>query len=263
MTICMAAIAEEKYIACISDKIVTLSNPSTEFEQDGSKTHCIDKRSIFASAGLALEALPILEDVRGKIKDSFSIDQICNLVQKSYEHQRNSNINELFLKKFGLTVDIFVTNQKTLDPNIINTIYQTLNAWKYDLTVMIAGVDKNGPHIFTIENPVKKNNHDMLAHCHIGSGGVHAFSSFISNQYHPKLSLNRVLGIVYEAKKRSEEATGVGEKSDMYIISEQGTKKLSDSDLLKLDLYYSNKLKRHNENLLKSTEEVNKLCFDL
>jgi len=262
MTICISAIAEEKYIVSISDKMVTLTNPPTEYEQYNSKTHVITNSCIFASAGLALEPLPILEEIKEECDDKTPITDIATKAKTIFKKHRTQFMEDNLLTKFGLTHDEFKKMQLSMNPNIVAQIYKTLNEKLYDLSIIIAGVDKNGPHIFNINDPSQLTNYNGLGHCQIGSGNIHAFSSFISNQFNSKLKLTEVAAIVYESKKRSEIARGVGVASDMYIVSNNNVKQLTDDEMKNLESNYQCKIERQNENINKSRHEANEIKFD-
>ena len=68
MTICIAAKSNEDYVVVASDRMVTLSLPSTEFEQGISKTLEITNNCVACTAGSALAYTPIYNLAKIEIK---------------------------------------------------------------------------------------------------------------------------------------------------------------------------------------------------
>lgn len=227
--------AEKKYIVSTSDKMITLRNPPTEYEHSGPKTLPLTDNCIFAASGLALQSLPIFESISNQLKEPHTINNVANIGTSVFVQNRTNVINQTFLNKFGLSLNQFLRTQRILDPTTVQRINDGLNSYKYDLSLIIAGVDELGPHIYSIEDPGSLSLHDSLGHCSIGSGNVQSFSTFISNEYHSDMKLHEVVSIVFDAKKKSEEATGVGEKSDIYITSKYSVKKLSSDNVSLLE----------------------------
>jgi 20S proteasome alpha/beta subunit len=129
-----------------------------------------------------------------------------------------------------------------------------MGQFEYELSILIAGVDSSGGHIYRIDNPGRMEIFDSIGHCSIGSGELHAISTFVANDYNVDLDLNHVVALTYEAKRRSEKAQGVGEKSDFYIISKEGYTKLSEEIMMKLDNIYNRQSKK-DENVINEIEK--------
>lgn len=254
MTICIAAKSGNDVVVA-SDRMVTLNIPSTEFEQYSSKTLELTKNCLASTAGSALAYTPIYVDTKNqiKIKNIQEISQIAEINRQLYMQMRNAKMEQDILSRYGLTLQNFYQMNNMLSPNIIAQISQAMGLYDYGLSVLIAGVDNSGAHIYRIDNPAHMEVYDAIGHCSIGSGELHAISTFVANDYKMDLDLNHVVALTYQAKKLSEKAQGVGEKSDIYVISKDGYKQLSKDDINKLDVIFEKQSKK-DENIIKEIE---------
>jgi len=251
--------AEKKFVVVATDRMVTITVPSTEFEQNVSKTVSVTDSCVAAAAGNALGYSPIhLETLKQIENDSKTPDihRISQIIKKCYTKARNDKLEESILAKVGLNLQTFTERNLKLSPNIIANITQAMSAYNYGVSLLIAGVDSEGPHIFRIDDPGRIETYESIGHCSIGSGELHSLSTFIANDYDPNLDLNHVTAMVYEAKRRSEKSQGVGEETDICIISETKTEKLSNDQMKKLDEFYNKKIKKEKDSVNELEEFV-------
>lgn len=100
---------------------------------------------------------------------------------------------------------------------------------------------------------------DATGNCAVGSGELHAISTFVANDYTPNLDLNHVVALTYEAKKRSEKAQGVGEQTDICIVCKDRTITLPQNMIAKLDTIYN----KRSEQEKKAVSDIEQLVKDL
>lgn len=237
MTICIASIASDDHVVVSSDRMVTLSLPSTEFEQNVPKTVKITDNCVASTAGNALGFVPIADEAIRTItqnKTKQNIRNIAEFVRLAYINARNSKLEQEILSTVGLNLQTYYQANRTLAPEIVANLAQAMQQYNYNLSILIAGVDEEGNHIYRIDNPGRIESYDTIGHCSIGSGELHAISTFIANDYDPKFDLDHVVAMTYEAKRRSEKAQGVGEETDLYVINKQGITKLPDNKINEL-----------------------------
>jgi 20S proteasome alpha/beta subunit len=100
------------------------------------------------------------------------------------------------------------------------TIQSQLDSYDYGLEILIGGVDSEVAHIYSIDAPGTSKCFDAIGFHAIGSGLPHAINTFIAKDYNQSFPLREALLIIYEAKKISEKAPGVGENiTDISVIS--------------------------------------------
>ena len=124
---------------------------------------------------------------------------------------------------------------------------------------MVAGVDESGGHIYRIDNPGRVESYDTIGHCAIGSGDLHAVSTFIGNDYDPKLDVDHIVAMTYEAKRKSEKAQGVGEETDLYVVCNNGVIQLHDDKVKQLAEIFDKKTSQERKSVAKLEDLVKKL----
>jgi len=266
MTICVAAISAkntngEKYAIVASDRMVTLSLPSIEWEQNVSKTIKISDNCVAATAGSAIAFTEVLRNAKPQIEKlaNNDIHAIVEIIRQNYQVQRMKKVEEEILAKIGLTLKNFYEANQVLSPQIVQTVIDAMAKFNYGLTILVAGVDNSGPHVYRIDNPAKADCFDAIGYCAIGSGDLHSLTTFIANDYDPNLDLNHICAMTFESKKRSEKAQGVGTKSDLFIICNQRVVRMPSSIIEKLDQIYSKREEQERKAVTAIQEEIEKL----
>lgn len=257
MTICIAAACEGKYVVVATDRMLTVGLPNIEVESDFAKANEIATNCLAATAGSALAHTPIFRDVRvGVMQEATkSIDRIAELMRTAYVAARNKKVEEEVLFPLGLDI---LSWQKA-PAQLLGPLVQNMSRVKYGLWILLAGVDENGPHIYRIENPGKTTNFDPIGYHAIGSGDLHALSTFILSGQGLKTPLQRGLAIAFEAKKRSEKATGVGEQTDMYVVTKDRVTHLPENAIAQLNDVYQKRLEQERKVVSEVESVISKL----
>jgi 20S proteasome alpha/beta subunit len=265
MTICIATICEKKYVVVATDKMLTLTLPSIEYEADYPKTIEVTPNCIATTAGSAIAYTPIFHEVRGELVKQASNDvaRIAELTRIAYGNVRNNKLSEEILSTYGLNLQAFYQINTSINANLMAIILQRMQQYNYGLWIMMAGVDEAGGHIHRIENPSIKNCFDAIGYHAIGSGDIHAVDTFIANNYEVKnTTLQRGLALTYEAKKRSEKAQGVGEQTDMYVVSKEKTWHLPEEAITKLDEVYRKRVEQEKKVFLDMEQMISSLDIE-
>ena len=254
--------ASGNHVVVTSDRMVTLSLPSTEFEQNMPKTVQLTDYCVASTAGNALGFVPIYEETLRTIKQSntkINIPDIAEIVKVAYTNARNAKLEQDILTTVGLSLQSFHQSNRSLSPEIVANLAQAMQQYNYGVSVLIAGVDENGSHIYRVDNPARVESYDTIGHCAIGSGDLHAVSTFIANDYDPKLDLDHIVAMTYEAKRKSEKAQGVGEETDLYVICNNGIIKLPKDKVKQLADIFDKKTDQERESVAKLEVLVKKL----
>ena len=104
-----------------------------------------------------------------------------------------------------------------------------------------------GSHIYRIDNPGRMETFDTIGYSAVGTGEIHAISTFIANDYSFSLDLNHVVALTYEAKRRSEKAPGVGEKTNLVVVCKEGVRELPDAKIAALDKIYKARAQKEKD----------------
>ena len=240
MTVCIAALCENgKSVIMAADRMVTGEYLSITFEHLLSKIFHIADCCVIASSGDANVKTDVFHGAKPNIDclKTPDVKDIVDEIKKSYANERKRVIIEkiLFPQGFDSFKD-FYEYQHMLNPEVTKRIQIEIREYDFNLQILIAGVDQTGGHIYRIDNPGTSIPHDSIGFEVIGSGTQHAMTTLISNDYSIGFSTKKALFAVYEAKKISEKAPGVGKTyTDMAIVSNQGISKITDDIIRELD----------------------------
>jgi len=241
--------------------MLTVLLPNIEFEADFAKATLITNNCIAATAGSAIAHTPIFREVHAQIvrEGTNDIEKIVDYVRTAYAKVRNLKMEEEVLFPFGLTLQQYLQQQQALHPQLVNILVQNMSKYNYQLWILIAGVDDKGAHIYRVENPGKTLNYDTIGYHAIGSGELHSISTFIGSGYGSKTTLQKALAITFEAKKRSEKATGVGQQTDMYVLTKDTVIHLPEEAVKELDAMYQKRLEQEQKVVAEVESAISKV----
>lgn len=240
MTICIAAIANNKKIIAITDKMITIGGGvATRYEiSENNKAIKLTDKAIALFAGNVLSANEILEIAKTKISATDTkIEDIANLMKDSYFEYWTKQLNNQLFKRYSLTLASFMQNQKMLNDDLVKHINDILANTNLGVEILVAGVDTT-PHLYYISNPGTILSLDGVGYALIGSGSQHAQLSLIENEYSGGISEQNSLYALLEAKKRAEYDPGVGQLCDIVII-DSGFNKLPITKVDKITKEYN------------------------
>lgn len=227
MTVCIATISEGMIFG-IADRMKTVGD--IEYEPSTAKIFQITSSIAVMTSGDAAFQAEILRKlylVTGNmIKDNPDewlkvIDIAYLYAQKRNEIKAKRAENNILLP-LGLTMDSFVAKQGTMSEGFINSITKELLNFEIpDVSVIVAGIDATGPHIFLVYGD-EVSCRTTVGFASIGIGSRHANSQLMLGRYGTNTPMAESLLLTYVAKKRSEVSPGVGEETDMFIVAGLG-----------------------------------------
>ncbi|MHA1835176.1 MAG: hypothetical protein ACTSV7_14470, partial [Candidatus Baldrarchaeia archaeon] len=207
-------------------------------------------------AGSALAEVDLLRKVRESVSSLTAprISQIVAEVKREYINEKMSKAEEDFLLHKGLTIKKLYSGEIEIPPQLFASLDGKIDSITINLELLVCGVDEIGGHIYHISDERFRGiklGETGLTHCWdsigyhaIGSGELHAVSTFISHGYTPMFSLEKAIPIVFEAKKNAEKAPGVGKvKTDMAIITRKGFYQLRKEHIEALEKTYRDRMK--------------------
>jgi hypothetical protein len=255
MTQLIAAACDNRNgLILVSDRMIGTADYSLYFEHEP-KIDMINPVVAVLTAGTMHEP-EIIEDAKLEIAGQQSVRQITDLISKHYREVRRTRIENGILEKYGIrTFDEFHNKQQILHDEVIKEIQEKLSSFEMDLDILISGVDQR-PHIYLISDPGLPQSYDEVGYCCTGSGENHADPVFAFYSYSPSLSAEYIIQIAYIAKRKAEMAGGVGKKTDLWILNNEGCSKVSETTVANLDNIYERQV------LLSSLSEDLKIEFE-
>jgi len=230
-----------------------------EFEPEESKIEKIHPRAAVATSGGVILPDRIIKLAKNYISEKAdtieSIEDIASIVAFCYGEERKRRIEEEYFRPRGLTIREFYEEGKisTLPPNLAQFLDQRVADYQFELIMLLGGVDNSGGHLFIISDPGTYDSIDKVGFAAIGTGGRHAELTLIQNEFRPTVNLSEAVFLTYLAKKNAEHAPGVGEKTDMVLITSDYLFEIKDGDEI---FTYLNELciKLENEVVTRKTE---------
>lgn len=230
MTVCIAASCEEgKHVVVAADRMFTVGPPlNVEFEPPLSKIEAMGSSCVAMGAGNGLVVNEIFQRARVAYQNfpAAKVDQIANCVKDAYAKFRDDNIEEqiirptlgpdfLAFRSRGGTIPAYLQVQ----PGIYQQIIVQSNQFNLGVEVIVTGIDDTGSHVYYVGHPGSVISFDKIGYNAVGSGATHVAIKFALDCLHPKTPLEDVLLAVYSAKKAAEVAPGVGQETEIKVIS--------------------------------------------
>ena len=240
MTICIAATcADQKAVVAASDRMVSAPFLTLEFDHPDAKIDQLSRTCVGLTAGDALVATDLFTGFEGMVSQlqDPGVLLIAEHVKQRFVEVRQKLIDERVFRPRGISfVDFYSKGLvSALPPDLAMILDNQAQEGQLQASVIVAGVDGSGSHIHGIEDPGTSSCFDRLGYHAIGSGYRHALLYLATTQQHWSSSVNQTVHNVYEAKKQAELAQGVGNTTEMRVITERGVRALTQSDLNALE----------------------------
>ncbi len=266
VTICIGALCDAdggtpKKAITLSDRMVTYADLTVAFEHDTPKIDILSSNCLALSAGSAVAQIPVYRAVATTIppKASLPISEIVDKVKEKYREVKLSKIEDEVFKNRGLTMAQFYQNQQSLDPDFVAQLDAEVEDYRFDLSIIVAGVDSGGGHLYLVYPPLSSDCFDGFGYVAIGTGERHSESVFIARRYTSSTPFRKALCIAYEAKKRAEIAVGVGKQTDAYVVDGQGVHMVSSDTLKAMDELYNQVYEIDNKRYSELDNAISKL----
>lgn len=267
MTLCIAALADNRQtIIMAADRLISVRFIESELET--SKIMPIHENWW---ALIAANALPNVFPIIDKMKDRWpqtavDVEVVAQLVTASYQEERRTRAEAVYLLPRGLTTETFLANGRQWLPEItFRELDSLLSGYDLGVELLICGFDRGGAgHIFTVNNPGIRERRDIPGFHAIGSG----FYGAQYMMYYRELSFltpsDEWLYYIYEAKAFGEQAGAVGNETEILVAKAGQVAYRIDKDGFQATLdrlwsqmapkWLDGRQKRSLKNLLKSTK---------
>jgi 20S proteasome alpha/beta subunit len=264
MTVCIAAISSD-FIIGASDRMLTAAD--TEFEPATTKVFPLTSSIIAMTAGDSSIQSEILQEVSRRLNvlmkanpaKWLEVKQVTEIYKEVQISSKQKRTEDVFLKPLGLSIETFLSRQKEMDSNLVESLTkEILNYEIPGFETIITGIDDYGCHIYVINNS-DYHCFDKVGFACIGIGARHASAQFMQARHGVGALLPETLLLTYSAKRRSEVSPGVGVGTDMFIIGpDKGSSSPVGRDIINglRDIYKSVRT-QEKEILQKSREAVN------
>jgi len=247
MTVCIGAIShwapDGQAVVVASDHMVTMGG-FMQYEHDVPKIKFVSSKICVMMAGDTLSATTLIQQLSSHFRTGEpSVEDVVNTAKTFYEQLRQDQIETEVFRPRGFTMQQFYQEglQSRLQPHLVGAIDDEVMSYDLGVELLVAGVDSEGAHIYTVGNPGAIGNYKHTGYVSVGSGQIHAVQSLIGFKHSAYRSLYETIFEVYASKRRAEAAPGVGTETDLCFIppGEMGWVLLNRQQLSKLDRLYT------------------------
>jgi hypothetical protein len=234
MTVGIAAVCEAgkpgtmpKIVLAADRMITTGANPRIEYEHTKSKIETVHDNGVVSCMGVASGTVTLIEQFFNKLDQNLaelepaSMENIATVARESYVEVGRETVENRVLDQFGLTVEEVMQEQGKFESDVLksflNDIADGQEEFSNQLEVLLCGVDGMGGYLYEISNFDLTPQNNVGYHA-VGSGNQPARSVFIRNEYDTSCGIDEAIINIIEAKHRSEEARGVGQRMDIATI---------------------------------------------
>jgi len=224
MTVCIAAISDDKDILSLTDKKFTVTHgvvSAYEITENKKSIECTSS-CVALFAGDITNANSVLQLAMGKIQDSDTIEDVAKKIQQAYNEKLQDEINQQVLSKHGLNIQAFNEQQRTLDATFVSSVLETISTkGSLGIEVIIAGKDDETPRLIKMQSTGALEDDTYAGYVCIGSGSSHAKLSLIESGCHGAMPLELLVYAMLKAKKYAEFDPNVGKMSDIMMASDK------------------------------------------
>lgn len=129
---------------------------------------------------------------------------------------------QFYLSPVGLDLESFLLREVEFSEPFSSGLKHQLQSYRGDDTEAIICGHSDVAHIYVMDTDGKVLNYDDVGFAAIGIGAWHAKSQLMRARYSSQWIYPFSLALTYTAKKIAEIAPGVGEETDMFLITRAG-----------------------------------------
>lgn len=225
MTVGIGAICEKGVSAVVAaDKMVTFGSPMNLQTEPPALKKIIEltERVVLVFSGGTADGEEIIAATRPRLTDPIkqSVGKIAAVVRDSYAEHKQRRAEETILRPLlGADFRQFQTLvAQSPTSQILQQILGALSQHNLQTEVLVAGLDDSGAQVFAVTHPGQLLSLATTGFGSIGSGGLHAGVRMSLARHTKAAPLAETVYNVYEAKRASEVAPGVGNLTDLAII---------------------------------------------
>jgi 20S proteasome alpha/beta subunit len=229
MTVCIAAMFNDSGVIGASDRMITAGD--VQFQPQQTKIIPLSSSIVVTVAGDYALQVEIFQNVRSDVDrriqnepdNWWKVSDVADLYSHYYKQVKLKRAETAILAPLGLNNDTWISKQAQMAPQLITQIATELLNFEIPVVETIfAGIDTTGAHIYVADKG-SLTCHDGVGFAAIGAGYWHADSQFMFAGHTRQRQLPETLLLTYSAKKRAEVAPGVGEATDMFMVSGLGS----------------------------------------
>ena len=258
MTICIAALCDDgKSCVVAADRMGVFGQGSLlEFKQDDSahKIHKLNERTVLLHSGSVQDSAKIASGYRLLENDSDPSTRLDEALAKLLREERDSQIRRSVGGDFDYEKLIAAITAAPTGP--FRELWEQVRKMSLgEMLLVAADTDGYSIHFHSSPNFTVKSD---LHYAAVGSGGIYARAALTIQQYTQKCDVASGLFRVYTAKRAAELVYGVGEPTDMALLTPCGFTEIEQSTMDELEA-----IRNERENAVLTGDQSNRLKLSL
>ncbi len=231
MTVCIAALSMFQDVANVQHPIIILAADRMitarrirEYEFADQTKLIWHRENVAVMMSGSLDSLLLAyQNTQSRVASDCKVADLAKTLAEEIQAIRRNNIERLYLQRYNLTLDSFIARQREWTPDFFERLDAQITSDDNDVgEVIVAGFDDSSAHIYTIESAGWERAWDGTGFCAVGIGAEHAEAEFARASYTPKIHWISAMRLTFFAKRRAEEAPGVGYNTDLWYVTSQG-----------------------------------------
>ena len=219
MTVCIGVISRPMIIVA-TDRMITSGD--IQFEQQQPKIFNIAHNTLALISGDIAVQTALVDSTRAAVQATGikTVQGVAKVYADEYANYCQRKAESAVLKPLGLdSVDALM--KRKWPAAVVDELLRQVQyaADGDDVATIIAGQDESGQHLCVINQPGIYTVHDRIGFASVGIGQRHAESQFMFAGYTPQWAFPKALYLTYIAKKHAEVAPGVGQYTDLAVIT--------------------------------------------
>lgn len=260
MTVCIAAICRYSYsgvagaaVIAASDRMMTRGD--TEYEMPQFKAARLGRRALVLVAGeMTAHSEAIRRTQQGlAAAPNENAEHIARLYGAAFRDYRIRQAEHMYLAPLGLTAAGLAQGDAGA---LTQELAGHMMGHHVDAEAIIAAQDETGAHIYHVASNGFVTCHDDIGFLSIGIGATHADSQFMSFNYSNHWTYIDTVLLVYSAKKRAENAPGVGPETDMHFVGRDGLEPLNEEVKKKIEELYKTYVEKQKASAREMSESL-------
>jgi 20S proteasome alpha/beta subunit len=227
MTVGIGAICESgNAIVMAADRLSTVGEASLVVDHGNVKLVQLSPQMMVTITGTLQEAEYVSERLRhvSSLLSLQSVHQVAKRLKRACAHIRDKQIEDRIIRpNLGISFTDFskaCLNNATTP--IISDIFNRIGAHKFQLELLLSGMDDSGSHLYLIGS-MGINSYEGMGYVAVGIGATLATVSLTKYGGNCRAwSLPDAVYRTYEAKRESEGTNLVGAMTDMMVLRKGG-----------------------------------------
>jgi hypothetical protein len=240
MTVCIGAICDNgKSIVVAADRMMTYGPPmNLQVEAAVRKIIPLSDNAVLLFSGSVPDGEGVANGTKAAMQGgNHGLKQVTEFAARTYQDIKRKRVEDTILRPL-MGIDFAQFQQlvsQSASSQVLGQLLGMIMQHNLNLDIMIAGIDDGVGHLGIVTHPGMALPMDTVGTSAIGSGGLHASVRLNLGRPTREINLPETIFAVYEAKRASEVAPGVGKFTDIAVLNGKGVAFVKDDVFKVLD----------------------------